>query len=238
MFKLNNLGIVIEAPSPEYPFGRLINSSPPGSGNGSPVIAELTNDSLMGFYAALDHFGITPSDLQEQVGDSDLVRLFQAAYPVGSFIFHGADTDPSTLDVRALACDGSTVSEVTYADLFAEIGTLWNIGGEPGGEFRLPDWRGKFPRGWDDGAGVDPARVFAAPQLDQMQGHWHDLYAFNFVAGGSGSAANIQVGATNVAQQTGQDAIRVAITDGVNGAPRLGLQTQPINETAYIWIRY
>jgi len=149
MYRLDNLGIVIEAPSSQYPYGRLVNSNPLGSGNGSPAIAEWANDPLMALYAALDHFGLTPSDLQEQVGNSDLVKIIEAIYPVGSFIDFGADVDPATLNVRALKADGSTVSEVTYAELFAAIGTTWNTGGEPVGTFRLPDLRGKFRRGYD-----------------------------------------------------------------------------------------
>ena len=42
-----------------------------------------------------------------------------------------------------LACDGSVVAQVTYPDLFTAIGTSWDIGGEGGGNFRLPDFRGK-----------------------------------------------------------------------------------------------
>lgn len=232
MFKLDNLGIIIEAPSGPYPFGRLINSSPPGSGNGSPAVAEWANDSLMGMYAALAHFGLTPSDLQEQVGNSDLVKLFQAALPVGALIEFAIDTDPSTLDIRALECDGSTVSEVTYADLFAVLGTKWNTGGEPGGEFRLPDWRGKFVRGFDNGAGIDSGRVFAAAQLDQFQGHEHTMeWLVRTLDAGATIASDLA--STGVSKATS-----AIVTDGVSGVPRVGDQTYPINETAAILIRY
>jgi len=57
-----------------------------------------------------------------------------------------------------LLCDGSEVSETTYARLFAAIGTTWNLGARQdgtggnytapsGGNFRLPDLRGTFLRG-------------------------------------------------------------------------------------------
>lgn len=235
MFQLDNLGIIIEAPSGPYPYGRLINSSPPGSGNGSPAVAEWSNDPLMGMYASLSHFGLTPSDLQEQVGDSDLVRLLQANFPVGSFIFFGADTDPSTLDIRALACDGSTVSEATYADLFAIVGTLWNTGGEPGGQFRLPDFRGKFPRGYDAGAGVDVGRVFGVAQLDAMQGHWHEGYGQTDAVNTPGENNRNIIGIPAALQA---NMVQNPITDGVNGVPRTATETRSVNETAYIYIRY
>lgn len=38
-----------------------------------------------------------------------------------------------------LACDGSAVSQTTYAALFTAIGTTWNTGGEGAGNFRLPN---------------------------------------------------------------------------------------------------
>lgn len=53
-----------------------------------------------------------------------------------------------------LACDGSSVLRATYADLFAVIGTAW--GAADGSHFNVPDMRGVFPRGWDNGAGRDP----------------------------------------------------------------------------------
>lgn len=237
MFRLDNLGIIIEAPSGPYPYGRLINSSPPGSGNGSPAVAEWANDAILGMYAGLSHFGLSPSDLQEQVGNSDLVKLFQAVYPVGSFIFFGVDTDPSTLDIRALVCDGSTVSEVTYADLFAVIGTTWNTGGEPGGEFRLPALRGKFIRGYDAGAGVDTGRVFGAAQLDAMQGHYHAPLAPMTQIYGVAGSGNISTPAVGAGFGT-EVSVGAPITDGVNGVPRIAAETRSINETAYLFIRY
>ena len=245
MFKLDNLGIIVEAASGPYPYGRLINSSPPGSGNGSPAIAEWANDAVLGMYAGLDHFGITPSDLQEQVGDSDFVRLLQAVQPVGTFIGFGSDTDPATLDIRALVCDGSTVSEVTYAALFAVVGIKWNTGGEPGGEFRLPDFRGKFRRGFDDGAGVDSGRVFGAAQADASQGHLH--YS------GLGSDAGIWVYGVTPNDMPGLVVAKPDVsasvpanqglgstpkTDSINGTPRTAAETRPINETEYVLIRY
>ena len=54
-----------------------------------------------------------------------------------------------------LECDGSAVSRTTYADLYAAIGTAWGYG-DNATTFNLPDFRGRFPRGWDHGAGVDP----------------------------------------------------------------------------------
>jgi len=52
-----------------------------------------------------------------------------------------------------LACDGSLVRADDYPALYAAIGDTW---GGDGTNFNLPDFRGRFMRGWDDGAGNDP----------------------------------------------------------------------------------
>jgi microcystin-dependent protein len=47
-----------------------------------------------------------------------------------------------------LICDGSLVSQETYADLFAAIGHTANDGNDPGGgNFKLPDLRQRYPLG-------------------------------------------------------------------------------------------
>lgn len=45
--------------------------------------------------------------------------------------------------VGTLLCDGSVVSQTTYSDLYAKVGTTYNVGGEGAGNFRLPDLRRK-----------------------------------------------------------------------------------------------
>lgn len=53
-----------------------------------------------------------------------------------------------------LACDGSAVSRTTYAALYAAIGTKHGTGNDTT-TFNLPDLRGRFIRGYDNGAGRD-----------------------------------------------------------------------------------
>lgn len=54
----------------------------------------------------------------------------------------------SNLPTGALWCDGSAVSRTTYADLFADIATLWGVG-DGSTTFNLPDFNSanRFPRG-------------------------------------------------------------------------------------------
>jgi microcystin-dependent protein len=53
-----------------------------------------------------------------------------------------------------LACDGSAVSRVDYAALFAAIGTTWGAG-DGSTTFNVPDFRGRFPLGEGQGNAPD-----------------------------------------------------------------------------------
>ena len=121
-----------------------------------------------------------------------------------------------------LVCDGSAVSRTDYADLYASIGTVWGNGDEIA-TFNLPDLRGEFIRGFDVGRGVDVGREFASGQLDQLQGHEHNLGGLpNRYSSGSSTDVG---GNTNSSVHT-----TVGITsDANNGAPRVGAETRPRN---------
>ena len=71
--------------------------------------------------------------------------------PVGTIIPYAGGIIPSGW----LACDGATVSRTTYADLFASIGVTWGAG-DGSTTFHLPDLRGRFLRGVNNGSGRDP----------------------------------------------------------------------------------
>lgn len=101
--------------------------------------------------------------------------------PPGTILAYGDDTPPAGY----LSCDGSLVDMNTYPALFNAIGVNWGGDGLP--NFRLPDLRGRFPRGWDEGAGVDPNAVgrtalhtggatgdnVGSYQEDEIKSHWH-----------------------------------------------------------------
>lgn len=62
-----------------------------------------------------------------------------------------------------LICDGGQVSRTTRAALFAAIGTRYGTG-NGSTTFNLPDLRGEFVRGWDQGRGVDSGRNLGSTQ--------------------------------------------------------------------------
>lgn len=71
-----------------------------------------------------------------------------------------------------LKCNGAAVSRTAFANLFRWIGTHYGAG-DGSTTFNLPDMRGLFPRGWDDGRGVDPGRAFGSFQDMAFQSHVH-----------------------------------------------------------------
>lgn len=71
-----------------------------------------------------------------------------------------------------LKANGAEVSRTAYADLFAAIGTAFGVG-DGFNTFLLPDLRGEFVRGADDGRNVDPGRVLGSAQADQNKAHSH-----------------------------------------------------------------
>jgi microcystin-dependent protein len=82
---------------------------------------------------------------------TDSVVVTRDDSDIGSIQAFGTDTAPNNY----LYCDGSTVSRSIYSDLFDTIGT--NFGsGDGSTTFHLPDFRGNFARGQDDGVGNDP----------------------------------------------------------------------------------
>jgi microcystin-dependent protein len=86
--------------------------------------------------------------------------------PVGSVVYFAASAAP----VGWFECNGAILNKTIYADLFNAIG--YKFGGS-GNQFLLPDLRGEFIRGWDDGRGVDSGRVFGSSQSDAFKSHTH-----------------------------------------------------------------
>lgn len=71
-----------------------------------------------------------------------------------------------------LLCNGQAISRVTYSRLFAKIDTVWGIG-DGSTTFNVPDLRGMFIRGLDNGRGVDVGRILGSQQADDVGPHTH-----------------------------------------------------------------
>lgn len=89
------------------------------------------------------------------------------ATPPGTVIMSARTTPPSGY----LACDGASLLRASFPALFSAIGTTY--GAADGTHFNVPDMRGEFPRGFDNGRGVDNGRVQGTPQGDGLKTHTH-----------------------------------------------------------------
>lgn len=83
-----------------------------------------------------------------------------SALPVGVPVPWPSATPPTGW----IKCNGAPFSAAQYPELAKVYPAL-----------KLPDLRGEFIRGWDDGRGVDSGRVVLTGQSQSVQQHTHDL---------------------------------------------------------------
>ena len=106
--------------------------------------------------------------------------------PTGAVIPFVMTTAPSGW----LKANGAAVSRTTYAAVFAAVGTTYGAG-DGSTTFNIPDLRGEFVRGWDDGRGVDSNRGFGTRQADEFKRHFHGLSEYGHTVQGNGYRARI-----------------------------------------------
>ncbi|WP_258381479.1 phage tail-collar fiber domain-containing protein [Pseudomonas protegens] len=105
------------------------------------------------------------------------LAALKSAHPVGAIIpFPKAEVPAGYLELN-----GSVHSIAAYPDLAAYLGTTFNKGDEGAGNFRLPESRGEFLRGWDHGRGVDAGRGLGSWQADEFKSHFHTTNNTSYV---------------------------------------------------------
>lgn len=150
-------------------------------------------------------YGITDTYTKDQI----TAMIAQAsALPVGSMIgFPLNKVAPGFLEL-----DGSVKNAAAYPDLATFLGGAFNKGDEGAGNFRLPESRGEFLRGWDHGRGVDAGRAIGTWQEDMFKSHTHRLQYGNQAGPNLGSPG---YGTAGVSSSTGIEA-----TGGLETRPR------------------
>ncbi|MEN5279020.1 phage tail protein [Brucella sp. TWI432] len=143
---------------------------------GSKTIFTITTSGVLPLVAGQIRMGgiydlVYSSSLGDGSGGWFLLNPTDQQYvPTGAVICLAAPIIPNGY----LYCNGQTVSRTTHAALFSAIGTRYGAG-DGSTTFALPDYRGVFIRGWDDGRGVDGGRAFASWQDNQNQSHSHSV---------------------------------------------------------------
>ena len=132
-------------------------------------------------------------------------RPTHAGLPVGAVSAYAGPLAPEqgqgAVQIEAsgwMLCDGRSLAAAQYPELYAVLGTLY---GGSDGAFNIPDYRGSFLRGADQGSGNDPDAVARTPpgggtssgvgsrQHSALQDHAHSYEAVVSQSGGESGAA-------------------------------------------------
>ena len=145
--------------------------------------------------------------------------------PVGTIEYFAMTTPPAGY----LKADGAVVGRQTYPELFETIGTIFGEG-DGTTTFNLPDLRGEFIRGWDDGRNVDIERTFGSVQGDAMRnikGYFgvHSTITANgvFVRKTTGASENVGAGGGSTSNSVYFDASSVVPTANENRPRNIAL---------------
>ncbi|HMV79854.1 MAG TPA: tail fiber protein [Leptospiraceae bacterium] len=175
-------------------------------GIGSAALFSVSVDTIFSFSS-----GTPLSSAQVNQNFANLKKAVEGISPVepGTILSFGGETPPDGY----LLCKGQAVSRTTYASLYAVIRDSFG-NGDGSTTFNVPDFRGRFLRGWDDGAGRDPdigSRLVMNPggnaagglgsiQDDELRSHTHtyqqDTWSCNYAVGG-GCAYVAQTGSVS-----------------------------------------
>jgi microcystin-dependent protein len=114
------------------------------------------------------------------VANDEAVNKLQMENAIAAAMFIGEiKTFPTSIVPDGLLeCNGAELSRTAYAALFALLGTVYGAG-DGSTTFNIPDLRGEFIRGFDNGRGIDVGRDIATLQLDDMRSHNHAIGGYN-----------------------------------------------------------
>lgn len=173
------------------------------------------------------------SELEAMLAAAILAQInasLPSSVPAGVISFFSASTAPTGY----IKANGATVSRTTYSALFAAIGTTYGAG-DGSTTFKLPDLRGEFLRGWDDGRGVDSGRAFGSAQADAFQGHGHDLLYQNTGSFGGSLSVTLQTqNMSGILANYATDPKEI----GSYGTPRVATETRSRNIALLACIKY
>jgi microcystin-dependent protein len=127
-----------------------------------PSSYQVVLNAIRNLYAA------SSSDLPGRVS-----IFLQPTAPAGWIKANGVLLSRATYS--ALWAHVQTVGAVSEADWFGASMHGWFSSGDGSTTFRVPDLRGVFLRGFDDGRGLDAGRLLGSYQLSQNQSHAHGV---------------------------------------------------------------
>ena len=177
------------------------------------------------------------------VSGANLTNLPSSGIPAGGVGYFAMGTAPTGW----LKANGALVSRTTYADLFAAIGVLFGAG-DGVNTFTLPDLRGEFVRGLDDGRGVDAARTIGSAQAGANASHSHGAgtltaasagaHTHNYSVGNSATSSGAQA-STSAPLNSGTTSSAGAHTHSLSGTTATdGSEARPRNIALLACIKF
>ncbi|EJJ0556475.1 tail fiber protein [Escherichia coli] len=162
-------------------------------------------------------FGDIKSDGTVQTALENLGLGEGSALPVGVPVPWPSTTPPTGW----LKCNGAVFSAEEYPELAKAYPTN-----------KLPDLRGEFIRGWDDGRDVDSGRALLSEQLDAMQNVTGSLID-NTMGSASSASGVFNVGSSSgvkyAAPSTGNAFSYYGVTLDLSRSARTSAETRPRN---------
>jgi microcystin-dependent protein len=156
------------------------------------------------------------ADMRENFRALKEDQIVAGIVPVGGIMAWPTSTPPAGF----LHCNGQAVSRTTYASLFAVISDDYGPG-NGSTTFNVPDLRGEFLRGWDNGAGTDPDAAsrtdrgdgtvgdnVGTKQADELKAHTHPEDASASLTQAAAGGFNVHTLATGVTGSTGGNETR------------------------------
>ena len=145
--------------------------------SGSPFVSLKSPSALSGNVDLTLPSSIVSGGFMQTDGSGNLSFQVVAGVPSGAVFCIAVASVPSGY----LECNGAAVSRTTYAALFAVIGEEYGAG-NGSSTFNIPDLRGEFIRGFDNGRGVDLGRSIASSQSEQNKQHNHSASSSSSVS--------------------------------------------------------
>lgn len=147
--------------------------------------------------------------------------------PTGTIMY----TAVSAVPAGYLVLNGQSLSKSTYSALYSVLGGAY---GQTDATFNLPDIRGEFVRGWDNGRGVDVGRTIGSTQLESFASHAHPYVDTYFKeAWGQDGQYNGAYGSRGGADNDNYDSNYQRTTSAAGGS-----ETRPRNIALQAIIKY
>lgn len=152
--------------------------------------------------------------------------------PAGAIVYFAMNKAPTGF----LKANFAAVSRTAYPELFAAIGTTYGVG-DGVNTFNVPEGRAEFPRGLDDGRGIDPGRVIGSWQADSIKAHQHMTGLDHESEGGAGAPFGKKEMSgnkrTEVLDALGYTSTSSSLTESIGGT-----ETRPRNVAWLCCIKY